>query len=68
MRKTVFTPFWFMYRPIACGVWSFCQDVEKKNGEQPSPASWCGPALALIRKVFESRAGFTEARSTLDQI
>ena len=62
------TPFWVMYVPIACGVWSFCQEVEKKNGEHCSPAICEGPALALIRKVWESITGLSEASSTFDQI
>ena len=57
-----------MYSPIACGVWSFCQEVEKKNGEHSLPAICEGPALALIRKVCESTTGFSDASSTFDQI
>src|ERR1700730_9552748 len=50
------------------GVWSFCQEVEKKYGEHNSPAICDGPALALIMMVFESSAGLSDARSTFDQI
>ncbi len=57
-----------MYSPTACGVWSFCHEVEKKNGEQSSPAICEGPALALMMKVCASTAGFSEASSTFDQM
>ena len=57
-----------MYSPIAFGVWSFCQEVEKKNGEHSSPAICEGPALALIRKVCKSTTGLSEASSTFDQM
>jgi len=39
---------------MASGVWSFCHEVEKMKGEHTSPAIWCGPALAVIRKVLLS--------------
>jgi len=57
-----------MYSPIACGVWSFCQEVEKKKGEHSSPATCEGPAFALIRNVRESTAGLSEAATRSNQI
>ena len=36
-----------MYSPTACGVWSFCHEVENTYGEHSSPASCEGPALAM---------------------
>jgi hypothetical protein len=56
------------YSPIACGTWSPCQDTEKNQGEQSSPAICEGPALALIRKVCASTAGLSDASRTFDQI
>jgi hypothetical protein len=44
---------------MACGVWSFCHDVEKKNGEHSWPAICEGPALALMMNVCESTAGLS---------
>ena len=40
-----------MNLPMASGVWSFCQEAEKKLGAHFSPAISCGPALAEIRIV-----------------
>src|SRR4249919_1418675 len=53
---------------MACGVWSFCHEVEKMYGEHCSPAIWCGPAFDVIRKVLASTADFIEASSTFDQM
>ena len=53
---------------MACGVWSFCQEVENTVGEHNSPAICDGPALAMTRNVLESTIGLSEASSTFDQI
>jgi hypothetical protein len=57
-----------MYMPTACGVWSLFHELENTYGEHSSPASCEGPAFAVIRKVLESTADFSEASRTFDQI
>ena len=57
MMYTRFRPLSLTCLPIAsCGP-SFCHDAEKKNGEHCLPAMGEGPALWLMRKVFESTTG-----------
>jgi hypothetical protein len=53
---------------MACGVWSFCQEMLKKFSWQFSPANWFGPALAEIRILPASSTERAEARSTFDQM
>ena len=55
------------------GVWSFCQEVEKKFWSHFSPASWDGPALELIRNLphrIEYMSGAREvlAIETIDSV
>ena len=37
---------------MACGVWSFCHEVENTVGEHNSPAICDGPALAMHQEGF----------------
>ena len=57
-----------MYLPIASGVWSFCQEVEKKSSLHCLPASWCGPALVPIMNVPASVTVGATASMTFDQM
>ena len=56
------TPFWFMYRPIASGVWSLCHDVENTYGEHSSPESGEAPALVSTAMVLLSTSGLSDAK------
>ena len=63
------TPLALRYSPIAIGVWSLFQEVEKKFLLQSSPAICDGPALAEFRMVSPSSVTvLREASSTFDQM
>ena len=53
---------------MAIGVWSFCQEVEKKFSWHSLPASWEGPAFELMRNLPASRTDLRDASRTCDQM
>ena len=61
-------PRWFITSPTAIGIWSFCQEVEKKFSWHCLPAMGDAPALALIINLPEPSADLREAISTWDQM